>query len=51
MIEEDGFEGLVAVVSADACDFFDDIKTVDDFSENGMSIIEVRGRDFSDEEL
>lgn len=39
------------MISSDAGDFFDDIEAVDDFSEDGVSVVEVRRGDFSDEEL
>lgn len=39
------------MISADAGNFLDDIETVDDFSEDGVSVVEVWRGDFCDEEL
>ena len=50
-LEDDGLQWLVAMISADAGDFLDHIETVDNFSEDGVSVIEVRCGDFGDEEL
>ena len=51
MLEDDGLEGFVVVVAADAGDFFHDVHAVDDFAEHGMAVIEVGGVNFGDEEL
>lgn len=51
VLQDDGFDGFIAIVAFNASNLFDDVEPFDDFAEDGMAIVEVGRWDFGDEEL